>query len=100
MTTRLKPLSELVGDVQLNDVVQFYITRSRTEGEFKEPKKSYTGYYRFYDDHDQVVGLSIDPDSQRSDLYVPLVKGVGFVDVSHYLILQRANENIDGGSRE
>lgn len=114
MTTKLKPLSELVGDVEVNDVVQFYRTIDQTienHGEsLKEPVRSFIGYYYCYSENN--VYLSERPDLLFPSMRLSLNKNrYGYIYsidlesitsdiVSHYQILQRANEAVNIGESQ
>ena len=108
----LKPLSELVGDAKMGDVIQFYETKDKDGTELDPPRKSFVGYYQGNDIWNDRLDFSYDPKFfqafdvrtqdgigayHKGDVFVREEDGITFLrNVTYYLILQRASK---GGER-
>jgi hypothetical protein len=105
--SRLRPLRELVGDVHVNDVVQFYIKRPQGNVSSKQSRKSLVGYFREYSEKSEVAFFTFTPEEPFQFQAISISFNISlyhenfgevFVNqrrqrytVSHYEILQKAS---------
>ena len=104
MTERkLKHLSELLREVQENDIVQFYTQKDCLGNRLKKPEEIYAGYYKGYFQEGDKIAVSTRLSGGTSS-YFYFTAGIRFApnsdmqkafnerEISHYLILQRSEQ--------